>query len=85
MKLSRIPNRILLLLTSTFATLPTTPNTPAISSIAPHDITHGQSASAAAPIVRLGYGSYQGYYDSESRLNVFKGCATTATSLPETL
>ncbi|CAD6567870.1 MAG: hypothetical protein ASARMPRED_001172 [Alectoria sarmentosa] len=72
MKLVPIWKRVLLLLTSTSATL-TTPDTPATSYIALLNSTHGQSASAAAPIVNLGYGRYQGYYDSESGLNVFKG------------
>ena len=37
--------------------------------------------NGTAPIVDLGYASYQGYYDSEFGLNVFKGCAATANDL----
>ena len=32
-----------------------------------------QSATASAPVVDLGYGRYQGYFDPEYGLNVFKG------------
>lgn len=41
----------------------------------PHDVplVNRQSSGDAGPIVDLGYGRYQGYYNSESGLNVFKG------------
>lgn len=37
--------------------------------------------NSTAPIVNLGYASYQGYHDSAFRLNVFKRCAATANDL----
>lgn len=31
--------------------------------------------SASAPVVDLGYGIYEGYYNSTSQLNIYKGQA----------
>lgn len=58
--------RLSLLLINIFGTR-ATPTTPATH------ISNSQSASVTAPIVDLGYARYQGYYDSEFGLNVFKG------------
>ena len=79
MKFTRIWYRLCLLLISiilsTYAK-PTAPGTPIIDN------------REAAPILNLGYARYQGYYDSEFDLNLFKGCAATANTssltLPET-
>lgn len=60
-------NKGCVLLTSIFATSAT-------QHIAP-------LSNSTAPIVNLGYASYQGYYDSEFGLNVFKRCAATANVL----
>ena len=76
-----------MLLTSIVATsaTPNTLTTPATRYIVPLYDSDRRSASVAAPIVDLGYDRYQGYYDSEFGLNVFKGCAATAKSLPSTM
>ena len=34
-----------------------------------------QNTSASAPVVDLGYSTYEGYYNSTSQLNIFKGYA----------
>ena len=60
--------RLALLLTTILSTS-ATPATPATI------ITPLYKDSATALIVNLGYARYQGYYDSEFGLNVFKGCA----------
>lgn len=81
MKHTRVWLRVCVLLTSILATSTTTPATPpnpATRYIGRLFDTDLQFASAAAPIVDLAYGRYQGYYDSKFRLNVFKGYAATA-------
>lgn len=75
MELTRLWCRVCVLLTSIVATsaTPDTPTTPATRYIVPLYNSDRRSASVAAPIVDLGYDRYQGYYDSEFGLNVFKG------------
>ena len=34
--------------------------------------------ASSPPTVNLGYATYQGYYNSEFGLNIFKGCAANA-------
>lgn len=82
--------RICLLLTSLVATsatptAPANPANPATRYNGPLLINDWQFASAAAPHVDLNYGRYQGYYDSQFGLNVFKGYAATAKTLPLTV
>lgn len=72
--------RICLLLTSLVATS-ATPTNPATRYIGPLLINDRQFASAAAPTVDLNYGRYQGYYDSQLGLNVFKGIRYAAPPL----
>ena len=73
MKLMRLCTTPCLLLTTFFATSAT----PATLITSGYNSSN-QSVAATAPTVHLGYACYQGYYDSEFGLNVFKGCATTA-------
>ena len=73
MKLIPLRIRLCLLLTSIFSTC-ATPTTPATLLIPLYNAT-------TALIVNLGYASYQGYYDSDFGLNVFKGCVATARCL----
>lgn len=75
MELTRLWCRVCVLLTSIVATsaTPNTLTTPATRYIVPLYDSDRRSASVAAPIVDLGYDRYQGYYDSEFGLNVFKG------------
>ena len=70
-------SRLCLLLT-TILPASATPATPATL------ITPSYNATTA-PIANLGYASYQGYYDSQFGLNIFKGCAATAKTSPPDL
>ena len=79
MQLPRAWYRFGLLLSSILATCVTL-TTPATRYLGPR-YSRDRLSRSAAPIVDLGYALYQGYYDSEFHLNVFKGCAVTANTL----
>lgn len=59
-------------------------STPLLPFFCSYTVLLATASSATSPIVDLGYGVYEGYYNSTSDLNIFKGCVRFAALFLQT-